>query len=69
MTGLQYMLIQNVGNKIYVLPAWPSTWNVDCKLLAWGNTSVRLKAAGNSVKEVNVFPSSRKMDLVYPADK
>ncbi|GGH10117.1 hypothetical protein FAZ19_01450 [Sphingobacterium alkalisoli] len=32
MIGLQEMLMQEVGDEIYVLPTWPKEWNVDFKL-------------------------------------
>ena len=42
MSGLQYMLMQCVGSQIQLLPSWPSGWNVDFKLNAPSNTTVRL---------------------------
>ena len=32
MLTLEYMLLQADGDKIYLLPAWPKTWNVSFKL-------------------------------------
>jgi hypothetical protein len=69
MMGLQNMLIQSVGSKIYVVPAWPSAWNVDYKLWAPDNTYVRLKFDGNTIKKVAVYPSSRTKDVVLPGEK
>lgn len=40
MIGVQEMLMQTVGDKIYLLPAWPKEWNVSFKLHAPGNTVV-----------------------------
>src|SRR5690606_23580707 len=40
MIGLQEMLMQTVDDKIYVLPAWPTDWDVDFKLHAPDNTTV-----------------------------
>ena len=34
LTTLQFMLLQSDGDKLYVLPAWPKTWNVSFKLHA-----------------------------------
>jgi alpha-L-fucosidase 2 len=69
MMGLQNMLIQSVGSKIYVVPAWPSAWNVDYKLWAPDNTWVRLIFDGNTIKKVAVNPSSRTKDVVLPGEK
>jgi hypothetical protein len=62
--GLQNMLIQNVKDEIYVLPAFPSTWNVDFKLHAFDKTTVRVKSKGNEIVVLDVFPASRKKDVV-----
>jgi hypothetical protein len=66
MSGLQYMLLQCVGNQIRLLPAWPATWSVDFKLNAPGNTSVRLALANGAVSQLVVTPASRTNDLVKP---
>jgi len=66
MMALQNMLIQNVGNNIYVIPSFPSTWSVDYKLEAYGNTTVRLKSAGHTISRLDVNPSSRKTDIILP---
>jgi len=62
-TGLQYMLIQNVNDKILVLPAFPAHWNVDFKLQAHDNTTVRVKSAGTVISQLEVSPVSRKADV------
>lgn len=69
MMGLQNMLIQNVGKKIYVIPSWPSTWNVEYKLRAPYNTYVELKYEGKEIKKVDVFPTARSKDVVLPGEK
>jgi alpha-L-fucosidase 2 len=69
MMGVQNMLIQNVGDSIYVLPSWPSTWNVDYKLQALENTSVRIISNGTSISQLIVTPSSRRPDVVLPDGK
>lgn len=69
MMGLENMLIQNVGDSIYILPSFPSTWSVDYKLLAPGNTTVRLKSAGYSISQLDVLPDSRKANIVQPSGK
>jgi hypothetical protein len=66
MMALQYMLIQNVEKHIYVIPSFPSTWTVDYKLQAYGNTIVRLKSKGHKISRLDVIPSSRKADVILP---
>ena len=63
--GLQNMLLQNVGNKILVLPAFPASWNVDFKLCAFDNTTVRIKSKGKTISQIDVFPKTRMPDVVY----
>ena len=49
LTTLQFMLLQADGRKLYVLPAWPKSWNVSFKLHAPYNTTVEGEfKAGNS---------------------
>jgi alpha-L-fucosidase 2 len=69
MMGVQNMLIQNVGDSIYVLPSWPATWNVDYKLQALDNTSVRIISNGINISQLTVTPSSRRPDVVLPDGK
>ena len=66
MTGLQFMLLQCNGNEIRVLPSWPLTWDVDMKLCAPGNTTIRLKFQSGSVTQLDANPSSRTNDVVFP---
>ena len=63
--GLQNMILQNVDNKILVLPALPASWNVDFKLHAFGNTTVRVISKGADISMMEVFPSKRKQDIIY----
>lgn len=63
MIGVQEMLMQTVGEKIYLLPAWPKTWDVDFKLHAPGNTVIECSFKNGSVRELKVFPESRKKDI------
>ncbi|HEX3718109.1 MAG TPA: DUF5703 domain-containing protein [Verrucomicrobiae bacterium] len=66
MSGLQYMAMQCAGSQILLLPAWPSGWNVDFKLSATSNTTVRLVIRGQNVSQLTVSPSTRTNDLVEP---
>ncbi len=69
MTGVQSMLLQNVDSLIRVLPSWPSTWNVDYKLQAFDNTTVRLISTGQTINQIDVLPSNRLKDVVLPNGK
>lgn len=63
--GLQHMLLQNVDNKILVLPAFPESWSVDFKLHAFDKTTVRVVSKGAEISSLDIFPVSRKKDIVY----
>lgn len=66
MSGLQFMLLQCNGSEIRPLPAWPSTWNVDFKLCAPGDTSIRLVLQGGNLSQLTVTPSLRSNDVIKP---
>lgn len=64
MIGLQEMLMQCVGDKIYLLPAAPANWNIQFKLHAKGQTIVELKYIAGKLTDLKVTPSSRKKDVI-----
>jgi alpha-L-fucosidase 2 len=64
MSGLQFMLMQCPGNQIRLLPAWPSGWNVDFKLNAPSNTTVRLVLTNGTVTTLTASPATRTNDFV-----
>lgn len=64
MIGVQEMLMQVVGDKIYLFPAWPKEWNVDFKLHAPGNTIVEGNLNNGKVKNLKVTPQQRKKDII-----
>lgn len=67
MVGLQEMLMaaDPYGDgKIYLLPAWPVQWDVDFKLHAPQNTTVEVEVKEGKVVKLNVFPESRRKDIV-----
>lgn len=66
MMGLQFMLLQCNGTEIRPLPAWPSTWDVDFKLCAPSNTTIRLVLKGGNLSQFTVTPSVRSNDVVRP---
>lgn len=63
MIGIQEMLLQTSGDKIYLFPAWPADWDVHFKLHAPGNTWVEAELKNGSVKILNVQPEIRKNDI------
>jgi hypothetical protein len=66
MIGLQEMLMQTVGDSIYLLPAWPADWNVQFKLHAPKNTTVEGELRNGKLVEMHVTPGSRAKDVVIP---
>jgi len=64
MVGLQEMLMQTEGKEIFLLPAWPKTWEVIFKLHAPHNTIVRGKFREEEFKELEVTPKNRRKDVV-----
>ena len=60
LTTLQYMLLQDDGERIDVLPAWPKQWNVSFKLHAPKQTTVECEVKGGKVVKLKVTPESRR---------
>jgi hypothetical protein len=63
MTGLQEMLMQTPGRKIYLLPAWPKDWNVDFILHAAYQTVVEGAVRKGKVEALKVTPEERRKDV------
>lgn len=66
MIGVQEMLLQSVGDKLHVLPAWPRAWDVEFKLHAPGNTIVECTLRNGAIERLVVTPPSRRADVVLP---
>lgn len=66
MITLQTMCLQEVGDKLYVLPAFPKDWNVRFKLHASRGTVVTAEYRGGRLINASVTPASRTKDLVIP---
>ncbi|KAA2241744.1 hypothetical protein F0L74_17910 [Chitinophaga agrisoli] len=64
MIGLQEMLMQTDGKKIYLFPAWPMAWDVRFKLHAPYGTTVSGRLKGGKLVEFEVEPVERKGDVV-----
>lgn len=61
---LQSMLIQSDGKRIFLLPAWPESWDVSFKLCAAGNTTVECVYRNGKVQSLKVTPESRRADIL-----
>lgn len=66
MIGLQEMLLQTVGDKIYVLPSWPLGCDVAFKLHAPKQTTVEVEVKNGKVKKLIVKPACRRKDVILP---
>ena len=64
MIGLQEMLLQNDGKKIYLFPAWPKDWEVHFKLHAPYQTTVEGIIKNGKVEMLKVIPESRRTDVI-----
>ena len=66
LTTLHAMLLQSVGDKIHLLPAWPKAWNVCFKLHAPRQTTVEGIYRNGKLEQLKVTPPEREKDLVMP---
>jgi alpha-L-fucosidase 2 len=64
MNLLQHMLLQWDDQRIYLLPAWESSWDVSFKLHAPFNTQIECVFKDGRIKSLKVTPESRMKDLV-----
>lgn len=69
MIGLQEMLVQYDDKKIFLLPAWPKTWDVHFKLHAPYQTTLEGVVKNGKVESLKVFPLEREKDVVNMLDK
>ncbi|HEX5552099.1 MAG TPA: DUF5703 domain-containing protein, partial [Chitinophagaceae bacterium] len=67
MIGLQKMLLQCNGKKIYLFPAWPVNRDVHFKLHCPYQTTVEATLSGGKIRSLIVTPASRKKDVVIMA--
>lgn len=66
MIGLQEMLLQVDGEKIFLLPAWPSSWDVYFKLHAPYSTTIEGVYRNGKMESLTVLPESRRKDIQAP---
>jgi hypothetical protein len=65
--GVQSLLMQTDGRKIYLLPAWPRDWDCDFRLHAPLQTTITGRIRDGKLAELNVTPPERKADVMWPA--
>ncbi len=64
MIGMQEMLLQTDGKKIYLLPSWPKDWDVHFKLHAPYQTTVEAWVKNGKLIDMKVLPASRAQDVI-----
>ncbi|MDR2424519.1 MAG: DUF5703 domain-containing protein [Prevotellaceae bacterium] len=64
MIALQEMLMQTVGEKIYLLPACPKNWNINFKLNAPYQTTVEATVKNGKIISLKVSPEARRKDII-----
>jgi hypothetical protein len=64
MIGLQEMLLQTDGKKIFLFPAWPREWAVHFKLWAPDHTTVEARLRHGKAVVLKVEPESRRADII-----
>lgn len=63
MSGVQEMLLQNFGGKIYLLPAWPKNLDVSFKLWVEHNAYVEVEYKDGNLK-YTISDPSREKDVI-----
>jgi hypothetical protein len=63
MIGLQEMLMQTDGRKIYLFGAWPKDWNVDFKLHAPYQTVVEGVLRNGEIRSLRATPETRRNNI------
>ena len=63
-TALQRMLVQEAGDKILLLPAWPVDWDADFRLHLAGQTVIRGKVVDGKLADWSIEPAGRKKDVI-----
>ena len=61
---LQAMVMQTDGKKIFLLPAWPKTWDATFRLHAPYRTVVEGEIRGGRIVRLDVTPAARRNDVV-----
>ena len=64
LSGALLTLMQTIGDRILLLPAWPKDWDVDFKLHAPRQTTVECSFRVGKIKKLIVSPHEREKDVV-----
>ncbi|MCC7374911.1 MAG: hypothetical protein IT581_09655 [Verrucomicrobiales bacterium] len=67
MMALQTMVLQEVGDRVLLLPAWPSQWDVAFRLHASGGTVVEGVRKQGRLERLEVSPRSRRATVEVPS--
>jgi hypothetical protein len=62
--ALQRMAVQEVGDKIYVFPAWTQSWDGSFKLNVSHRTTVEATVKAGKITVLKVTPEERKKDVI-----
>jgi len=62
----QSMLLQSEGDRIFLLPAWPTDWDVHFKLHAPQRTVVEVEVRDGRLVRLEVHPANRRADIEIP---
>jgi hypothetical protein len=62
--ALQRMLVQEAGEKIFLLPAWPADWDADFKLYLSHETVLTGSVKDGKLVSWDVHPVSRRGDVI-----
>ena len=63
-TALQRMLVQEADGKIFLLPAWPATWDADFKLHLTGGATLTGTVKDGQLLAWDIQPAARKDNVV-----
>lgn len=63
-TALQRMIVQEAGDQILLLPAWPANWDCDFKLHLSKQTILSGKVVNGELSDWTIWPDERKQDVV-----
>jgi hypothetical protein len=66
---LQAMVMQTEGDSIFLLPAWPSDWDVDFRLHAPGSTVVDAEFKNGKVNIIAVNPPEKEKKIQITNNK
>ena len=69
MIGLQDMLMQVVGDKVYIIPAWPVDWNCNFKLHGPDGMVIKGTVKEGTVTFIDVHPISMRHKVIVKGSR